>query len=537
MSDTSLVPVSPRDWNESRARHLLNRAGFGVPAARVDRLARMEPAAAVGALLDYESAPRELTDPDFLLSPADVRARREAWRGLPDDEQRRLQNELQQEERQAIQRLKAWWIRRMAAGPRPLEEKMALFWHGHFATSAQKVRSSASTYQLNRLFRENATGNFKQLTMAVGQSHSMLAYLDNNKNVRGKPNENWARELMELFTLGQGQYTEADIKESARAFTGWTIRRDGFAFDESQHDFGPKTFLGRTGNFDGWGIVDTIFSQPAAAEFISAKLWRYFAGTGPSPELTRALAAVLRDNDYELKPLLRTMFSAQAFYARDVVGNQIKSPAQFVVRLAHDLHLETVPAAVMAQATAHLGQDLFYPPNVKGWDGGRAWINANTLLTRYNMPVGFVRAAAETPGRAGESMAGADMAPVKDPEKSVRGSMRERIESLPPAERAGVRKRMREAPTKEARRAVVMEVLRAGGGATAGWKPERLAEGIPYDSPESFVGELASRFLAVPMDSARVRVIAEALGQGPPDAGRLEAALHLLFSSAEYQLC
>ena len=538
MSDTPLVSITAAEWNETRARHLLNRAGFGVPAVRAAELARMEPATAVASLLDYASIPQELTEPDFLLTPQIVQKRRDAWKDFPEDERRRLQAELQQEERQAIQRLKAWWIRRMTTTPRPLEEKMTLFWHGHFATSAQKVRSSASTYQLNRLFREHATGNLKQLTIAVGQSHSMLAYLDNNKNVRGKPNENWARELMELFTLGQGQYTEEDIKESARAFTGWTFRGDGFAFDESRHDFGPKTFLGRTGNFDGWDIIDIVFDQPAAAEFISTKLWRYFAGAEPSPELTQALATVLRENDYELEPFLRTIFFSQAFYADEVAGSQIKSPAQFVVQLAHDLRLESLPAATMAQATARLGQDLFYPPNVKGWDGGRDWINANTLLSRYNMPAGFIRTTNETKASEGESAAGMDMAPpMKKPDMPVKERLRARIETLSPQERASVRKRLREAPTKRERRALATEVLDGQKDTAARWSPERMAEGLAFVDSESFVRDLAQRLLVAPLQPDRIRVLAEAVGPGRPDTARLKAALHLLLSSAEYQLC
>ncbi|MCC6155400.1 MAG: DUF1800 family protein, partial [Candidatus Hydrogenedentes bacterium] len=275
MATSLLKPVEK--WDAAKARHLLNRAGFGGPSERLAKLTAMEPDQAVAYFVDYESNPGVTAVPDFLVKPKSPEEIKQLYAGLDVDARRKKSNELQAEERAAIQSLKGWWLERMHTSERPLEEKLALFWHGHFATSAQKVKSSWHTHQLNDVFRRHAIGNFKQLTIEVGQSPSMLRYLDNNKSTKKHPNENWARELMELFTLGQGQYSEDDIKESARAFTGWTSTHEKFAYRFDYHDGGSKTFMGKTGNFDGWDVINIIFEQPAASEFIAAKLWTYFA--------------------------------------------------------------------------------------------------------------------------------------------------------------------------------------------------------------------------------------------------------------------
>ena len=259
MSRGSLSPIASRDWNRATARHLLSRAGFGVSDWRENELLRLGPEKAVDRLVNYHAIADQLAEPDFISPPPSPQQVRAQMQGLSEEERRKLRNQWQQEQRQAVERLKIWWLDRMLATPRPLEEKMALFWHGHFATSAQKVRAAWNNYQLNKTFRELATGNLKALTLAVGQSPAMLEYLDNNRNVKAHPNENWARELMELFTLGRGHYSEEDIKASARAFTGWSADHVQFVYRTNAHDFGAKTFLGKTGDWDGWNIIDIIF--------------------------------------------------------------------------------------------------------------------------------------------------------------------------------------------------------------------------------------------------------------------------------------
>lgn len=419
---------------------------------------------------------------------------------------------------------------------------MALFWHGHFATSSQKVQSSYHTYQLNDIFRRHATGNFKEITIAVGQSPSMLRYLDNARSTKQHPNENWARELMELFTMGVGTYSEADIKNSARAFTGWTADYQAFVYRKNIHDNGTKHFLGREGDFDGWDIIDIIFEQPVTATFICRKLWTYFAYEDPEPEVVEALAQTLRENNYELKPVLRRMFSCQAFYSERAMGSQIKSPTQFVVQLVHDLKLEDPPYPLMARATAQLGQDLFYPPNVKGWDGNRAWINANSLLIRYNLPVAI---AAREGGGAAETMNDPAMTMLMEParKENLKKRIQEAMAALPPEERRAMRKRFQEASPEE--RPKIGRELLASHGAGDGWSARAMIEGLPTSSGRDFLRALSARYLAVPLRVEQESLIMNAFGIDPEGAVSIEAipleqvnaGLHLLFSAAEYQLC
>ncbi|MGN6643934.1 MAG: DUF1800 domain-containing protein, partial [Verrucomicrobiota bacterium] len=278
------------------------------------------------------------------------------------------------------------WINRMVKGPRPFKEKMTLFLHGHFATSAEKVRDAYYMWRQNELFRRLATGSWLQMLLEVGKDPAMLIWLDQAQSRKEKPNENFAREVMELFTLGEGHYTEKDIGEGARALTGWSLDREQQKFVERPrfHDQGIKTILGRTGDFDGDDFLKIIVEQPQAAVFITAKLWSFFAGEMPSPELNAALAAEFRRSGNTFKPVLRTMFLSEEFYSPSIIRHQVKSPVQWMVGTARMLECELPPPLATTNLLRSQGQDLFAPPNVKGWDGGLAWITTNTLLTRYN---------------------------------------------------------------------------------------------------------------------------------------------------------
>src|SRR6476646_5788061 len=219
----------------------------------------------------------------------------------------------------------------MLQSQRPLEEKMALFWHGHFAVNEAKVRDYRKTLGQLQLFHKYGTGSFRDLLIAVAQDPAMLSFLDAGVNVKGAPNENFAREIMELFTMGVGNYSEKDIREGARAFTGWNYVDLKFVVNKNQHDDGQKTFLGKTGNFDGVDIIDIILQQPVTARYISGKIYRYFVRQDPSPEVQEKLGAVLRDNDYKIAPLLETIFLSHDFYSPASVGTQIKSPVQLAI--------------------------------------------------------------------------------------------------------------------------------------------------------------------------------------------------------------
>ena len=233
--------------------------------------------------------------------------------------------------------LQKWWLCRMAETRRPLQEKLTLFWHGHFATSIFKVDSAYYMWLQNETLRRNASGNFHTMIMEISKDPAMIKWLDNDSNNKEHPNENYAREVMELFTLGEGHYTENDIKEVARAFTGWHYDRSAmqYRFDPEKHDDGQKEVLGKKGNLDGGDVIDIIFQQPACAQFLARKLWSYFGYEEPEQELVDGLAEVFREGKYELKPLLHRMFSCNAFYSERAVRTQIKSPVQLAVGSYH----------------------------------------------------------------------------------------------------------------------------------------------------------------------------------------------------------
>src|SRR5208282_2484312 len=293
------------------------------------------------------------------------------------------QNRLQYDR---ILELRWWWLNRMAKGPRPFQEKMVLFWHGHFATSFEKVRDAYFMWRQNELFRRLATDYWLRLLTEAGKDPAMLIWLDQAQSRKEHPNENYAREVMELFSLGEGHYTEKDVTEAARALTGWSLDRqtEQFIFRPLFHDYREKTFLGFTGNLNGEDVMDQIVKQPQAAVFITGKLWNFFAGQPPSDDLNNALADAFIKNARCFKPFLRVMFSCEEFYSESIIRNQVKSPVQWLIGTSRMLQCDLPPAFISAAITRSLGQDLFAPPNVKGWDGGITWITTNTLLERYN---------------------------------------------------------------------------------------------------------------------------------------------------------
>ena len=382
-----LKPLSSKDWDYAKAAHLLNRAGFGGPPAEIQKLADLGLDQAVSFLLDYESIPDPVVDPVWAKpDPERMQKIRDMNQHSTPEEKRQFQQEEQRNQRERMMELRGWWLARMAKGPRPLQEKLVLFWHGHFATSVEKVRDAYFMWRQNDIFRRLATGNWTLLLLEVGKDPAMLVWLDQAQSNRQHPNENFAREVMELFALGEGHYTEHDIGEAARALTGWSLDRvnQEFISRPFAHDPAEKTFLGRTGNLDGEDVIAQIVAQPQAAKFITAKLWNYFAGQEPSEELNEALAANFRANGNNFKPFLDALFHSGEFYSDTVIRNQVKSPVQWLVGSVRVLECELPPPLVSWGMLRQLGQDLFAPPNVKGWDGGVTWITTNTLLERYN---------------------------------------------------------------------------------------------------------------------------------------------------------
>ena len=398
-----MLKNAPDKWTLRDAAHLLNRAGFGGAPRDIKTLHGMGRKKAVEWLLDADEAGAELPPPDWALDPEETlaKARRqfaanraamaEMTAEERDQERRKTNRQRQRDQRQRATELQLWWFTRMVKTQAPLREKMTLFWHDHFPSSHQKVRVALALYLQNSLFREHAFGNFKELTHKIAVDPAMMLYLDTPTSKKGKPNENFARELLELFTLGEGHYSEQDIKEAARAFTGYQLNRGtGKVFhNKFQWDRGEKTFLGQKGNFDGDGIIDVVFTQKQTSRYLPMKLWEFFAFENPSEGLVDALGETFAAANFEVKPLLRKILMSEEFYSDDAIRSQIKSPIQFLVQMLRQLELDEMPRAFVTKLQADLGQVLFFPPNVAGWDWGKAWINTNSLLTRYNI-AGFV---------------------------------------------------------------------------------------------------------------------------------------------------
>jgi uncharacterized protein (DUF1800 family) len=284
-----------------------------------------------------------------------------------------------------VWRAQQWWAKRMLTTNRPLEEKLALFWHGHFATSDDKLRDYRKSLKQLELFRTAGNGNFRDLLIGVAKDPAMLVYLDAGENIKGSPNENFSREILELFTMGVGNYTEKDIREAARAFTGWTNDSLTFVVKPELHDEEEKTFLGQTGNFDGIDLINIVLEQDVTARFIGAKLYRYFVHTDPSAELVMQLGKQFKEENYDIASLLSTIFLSRDFYSPQACGTQIKSPVHLVVSTYRKLGLTDIPGIPdFNTATRNLGQELFHPPNVAGWEGGRSWVTPALLLERGN---------------------------------------------------------------------------------------------------------------------------------------------------------
>jgi uncharacterized protein (DUF1800 family) len=370
----------------------MNRAGFGGTPAEIEKLAALGPEKAVAHFADYESIPDPTPDPDWAKPDPDRAEKLLAMRQASEQERRELQRQQQQSQRQQILGLRRWWLERMAKGPRPLQEKMTLFWHGHFATSFEKVRDTYLIWRQNELFRRLATGNWLDVLTEVATDPAMLVWLDQAQSRKEHPNENFAREVMELFALGEGHYTEKDITEAARALTGWSYDRPAQRFVErpNWHDTSEKVIFGQRGNFDGYDFLRLVVEQPQAPRFITAKLWNFFAGEMPSEELNTALASVFSKAGNNFKPLLREVFLCEEFYSPSIIHNQVKSPVQWLVGSVRVLERDLPPPLVCFELTRNLGQDLFAPPNVKGWDGGLSWITTNNLLARYNQAATLV---------------------------------------------------------------------------------------------------------------------------------------------------
>jgi uncharacterized protein (DUF1800 family) len=356
--------TTPQDpWDLHKVAHLHRRAGFGGAWSEIQR--------------DLKDGPRAAVD--RLLAPRAASA-----------EEKQVLDSLRQGVLDSgdADRLKAWWLYRVLYDPDPLREKMTMFWHGHFATSNRKVNSIPHMLSQNELFRKHALGSFADLLNGVVGDPAMLVWLDGGDSKKEKPNENFGREFLELFTLGVGHYMEKDIREGARAFTGWSIESGKGKFTPANHDAGTKTFLKQTGPWKAADIVRITLEQPDCALFLCRKLYRFLVNESAEPkaEIIALLAAEMRRCKYDMGHMVGVILRSGHFYDRANYRQRVRGPVELSAGLLHTLEVPRADVRLLALALAceRQGQDLFHPPNVKGWDGGRTWLNSTTVLERGN---------------------------------------------------------------------------------------------------------------------------------------------------------
>jgi uncharacterized protein (DUF1800 family) len=373
-------PTAADPWERKWAAHLYRRAAFGPSRAELLEAERLGPQ---GTL-------------DLLMT------------GRPETAQ--LTKEIEEVGRRAAERdtggdlLRGWWLYAMLHSGHPLREKLTLFWHNHFATSIVKVQNLDQMLGQNCLLREHALGKFKKLLQAISKDPAMLVWLDSNSNVKGRPNENYARELMELFSLGVGHYTEKDVREAARAFTGWRADGRKSRFDARLHDSGIKTVLGKTGAWKGKDIVRIVLKQPAAARFLVGKLYHFFVSEKnvPPDGLLEPLCESFRGSGYDIAALVRIILASRHFYSSYAFRQRVKSPVEYVVGAARAVYrpfdesekdYRPLPQQALVRWINAMGQSLFAPPNVKGWPGGRSWLDTATVLERDNFAASLATGA------------------------------------------------------------------------------------------------------------------------------------------------
>jgi uncharacterized protein (DUF1800 family) len=449
-------PDAKNPWSLKWAGHLHRRAAFGATREELQAALRDGLPSTFNRLFDGDPS-RAAQDKNLAREGSEIAQRNDALN------------------------VRAWWVERMLHGGQPLREKMVLFWHNHFATSISKVQSALLMYKQNELLRKYALGKFRPFLLEVSKDPAMLVWLDSNSNVKGKPNENYAREVMELFSLGVGNYTEKDIREAARAFTGWHADGDRFAFKPDLHDDGQKTVLGRTGNLNGDDVVAAVLDRPATARYLVRKLYRFFVSESHQPPdaLLQPLADSFSKSDYDIAGLVRTLLRSRHFFSDHAYRQRVKSPVEFVLGCVRATESRVVTPRALVARMELLGQHLFAPPNVKGWEGGTAWLNTATVVARHNFAHGLCMGGGEL--NLGDPQAAIAIAP--DPAGMAR--------------RAGI------------------------------------------TSPEALVAFYADIMLQGDIDkAARAKLVAHVAGkeEGPERDQRIREMIHALMTMPEYQL-
>lgn len=515
-------------WDAAAASHLLSRTSFGGTPRRAEQLAARELPDVVAALIEEAKTAPTPAKPGWVKEP---------WvnteRVYPETTAaERMENHRKAGERQTRERneLRCWWLDHMIRTAAPLREVMTLFWHGHFTTEARRMFVAQPLYTQNAALRTHALGNFRELLGAVTLDAAMLMYLNVEDSDAKKPNENFARELLELFTVGIGNYGERDIKEIARALTGWTLDapegtkkrplvadaprgfcRDGLVatFVKDRHDGGEKSVLGKTGKFGVEEVLDIVASHPATARFISAKLIAYFGASDPKNDLRDRMAATFGRTKGDIAAVVEVLLTAPEFFARESRGTLIKSPVHLLVGTCRLLNLDVTATPSLAQVTAAMGQELFNPPNVKGWPGGRDWISSGTLAVRYHLPEALFDGA-EPAGF--EPLAPDLVLPLPaDPE-----ARRRLLATL-----ADLDKKRREERKKD--------------GLKVTFDPAKALDGASPDKPDTLVAAVVAKLFVVAPRPDAVAALADAVSAAAP-ADRVKVACRLALTTPEYQL-
>jgi hypothetical protein len=489
-------PCADDPWGPKWAAHLYRRAAFGPGPEDLAEAERVGPEGTLDLLLrgrpHSDEARETLRDVGLVAARSDDRG----------------------------DRLRGWWLYAMLRGGHPFRERMTLFWHNHFATSLAKVQDPVLMFRQNDLLRTHALGRFGPLLQAISRDAAMLIWLDSNSNIKGKPNENYARELMELFTLGVGHYTERDIREAARAFTGWRTDGAGFAFDPRRHDGGTKTVLGQTGAWDGGDVVRIVLEQPSTARFLVRKLYRDLVSERavPPDSLLEPLCESFRRSDYDIAGLVRTILASRHFYSAHAFRQRIKGPVEYVLGAVQavyrrpregEVNEHPLPQQVLVGRLRAMGQDLLEPPNVKGWPGGPSWLNTSTILERDN----FAEALAMGTLWPGDAAEPTDRVPAS----LLLGQFVRRL-----AGSTGPDETPEEPSPPRA------------------FDPARILDEGGAGRPEDVVRAILDRYL--PGDvrpdvrAKLVAFVAEGRPAGPALARRVREAVHAILTTSEYQL-
>jgi len=524
-------PVPAVKWDEAAARHLLSRACFGGTPEQAKTLAALSLEQAVDRLLDEAAKAEALDRPEWVRDVWVNTLRR--YSDMPREEYLVTFRRTSTRNDEELLDLKARWVRHMVRTPAPLRENLTLFWHGYFTSASSKMFAVSQAFYLqNATWRKHAMGNFRVFLEAATLDPGMLIYLDMEESEKSNPNENYARELLELFALGVGNYTERDIREVARAFTGWTLdappgtvkpdrptspetarslRRDGLVptFVPDRHDSGEKTVFGKTGKFGVKEVLDLVVSHPACGRHISSRLIDYFGAHDPNGTLKARMAKAFVESKYDLRPMLKVLFTSPEFFATEAGGNRVKSPVRLLVGACRDFDLQGDITPALAQSTVPFGQELFNPPTVKGWPSGNEWITATTLALRY---------------RLGEVLLDGKPLTGTQPLGRVRGTLIPRD----PAE-----------GEKTIARLLALDAEKVDttskDGIKVRFEPERVVPAGLADDPAKLVDHLLARVLSVKPRTATRDAIVEAC-KAVPTAERAKLAARLILASPEYQV-